>query len=174
MYNKIISKPEFSLGISFGIFLIGFLFIMPLVFILNLQVGELEYLKQGLQWHELFFHNYKINLLIVMGGILLYIPSALVLVINGMVSGFFVSQSILSNNFIQLFQSVLAHALFEVPAMIISAAIGMQISIYIYFMIIKKEKLILQKRKIIFALLLMTLLTFIASLIEVSFSFLKY
>lgn len=82
------------------------------------------------------------------------------------------SQSIISNTIIDLILGIAAHSIFEIVAMIISGAISFQITAYLYYKFCKRKKVEIDIKLMIKLIAVMTLLTVIAAIIEVTFSFL--
>lgn len=170
--EKMINNYKKRILLSIMIYFIGFFIIFPFIMILDMDLGVIKYVEQDNTWISYFIHNYWINILIIIGGLLFSIPSIFIMFINGMVSGFFVSQSIISNTIIDLILGIAAHSIFEIVAMIISGAISFQITAYLYYKFCKRKKVEIDIKLMIKLIAVMTLLTVIAAIIEVTFSFL--
>ncbi|WP_243290408.1 stage II sporulation protein M [Bacillus sp. FJAT-47783] len=163
----IVKNKRFSWFMSILFYFIGMGFSISIFGILQLDFGTLIDNENLKDWHVIFMHNYRINLLIISGGILLCIPTALILLINGFVSGFHIIHSIHANSFLALIERVAPHGIFEVPSTIISGALAFQLTVMIYRKLFLKTPI--NKTVYIryfYLFLLMTALTLIGALIE--------
>lgn len=86
--EKMINNYKKRILLSIMIYFIGFFIIFPFIMILDMDLGVIKYVEQDNTWISYFIHNYWINILIIIGGLLFSIPSIFIMFINGMVSGF--------------------------------------------------------------------------------------
>ena len=123
----------FFLFLIFG--LIGFLF--PIFFeeqILDL-IKELIAQTEGLGTFGLtkfiFLNNIKSSFFSMALGIFLGIFSFLILIVNGYVLGFVASKSVAVEGILVLWR-LLPHGIFEIPAVMISAGLGLKLGAYLF------------------------------------------
>lgn len=135
-------------------------------FVLNLNDGNLVFKEELGQWYSVFLHNVRIHIMIILSGILFSIPSILILIINGSIGGFFITQSILTNDFKSLIFTIFGHGLFEIPATLMSAAMSFQITALIIYRVFLKKNVSFQFRHFLYSFLIMIVFTLISSLIE--------
>ena len=86
-----------------------------------------------------FFHNLKIHLLLIIGGVLFSIPSLIILIINGLFGGFYIVQAFILGQFDSLIKTIFLHAIFEIPATLLSVVLSLQISFYLLSYSEKRE-----------------------------------
>ena len=115
--------------------LIGFLF--PIFFeeqILDL-IKELIAQTEGLGTFGLtkfiFLNNIKSSFFSMALGIFLGIFSFLILIVNGYVLGFVASKSVAVEGILVLWR-LLPHGIFEIPAVMISAGLGLKLGAYLF------------------------------------------
>ncbi|WP_071460904.1 stage II sporulation protein M [Bacillus massilinigeriensis] len=161
-----ISNFKVSFTIAFSVYLIGMLLSSVIFFLLNINEGELSFDNDLGNWFNIFLHNFRIHIFLIIGGIILSIPTIIIVFINGTVGGFYLTQSIIIDQYQDLFFMVMKHGIFEIPATLISAGISIQISSFIIRRIFIKEKVLFKDLKIWNPFLIMTLLTLIAAIIE--------
>lgn len=159
----------FTVAIYLSAILIGSLIIC----ILQPDIGNIKFTNSQNTWYSYFYHNYSINLLLIIGGILFWIPSLVILFINGLISGFFISQSVFNYQLDKLLLGIVSHGIFEIPAMILSGALGLQIAAFLYQVLIKKSPHSIKKIHLIKSFVGITILTLIAAIIETSFNLLN-
>ncbi|HDR8057806.1 TPA: stage II sporulation protein M, partial [Bacillus cereus] len=68
--------------------------------------------------------------------------------------------------FDSLIKTIFLHAIFEIPATLLSVVLSLQISFFIYYRIVKKEKFTIKLSKMLGVFLSVVLLTLIAAIIE--------
>ena len=112
-----------------------------------------------------FFHNLKIHLLLIIGGVLFSIPSLIILIINGLFGGFYIVQAFILGQFDSLIKTIFLHAIFEIPATLLSVVLSLQISFYL-LSYSEKEKFTIKLSKMLGVFLSVVLLTLIAAIIE--------
>jgi stage II sporulation protein M len=144
---KILKKNANYVWISLGIFLLFSLigFIFPGFFnpqILEL-IRELVEMTQGMNGLELicfiFLNNLQSSLFAFLFGIFFGLVPFLTLILNGYVLGFVANKSVAIDGFSVLWK-LLPHGIFEIPAVMISAGLGLKLGTYL-FQFSKRDKL---------------------------------
>ncbi|RQD69099.1 MAG: stage II sporulation protein M [Tindallia sp. MSAO_Bac2] len=150
MFFQILKKP-FSehwkwFVVSLMIFLVSLLLFKALTFIYYEEIFQLfslffddleelasEVFSGSSMWRGvriLFFNNLRASLMMLLGGIILILPLFGLIVNGGLVGA--VSALILNEGTIGLFGfyvvGILPHGIFEIPALILSGAIGLKVS----------------------------------------------
>jgi len=78
---------------------------------------------------EIFFNNLRTTIIMLLGGTFLFIP-LLILMVNGFLVGFVLRLFLEEGHSIfEFIQSLFLHSIFELPAVFISAAIGIRIGL---------------------------------------------
>ncbi|MZQ84001.1 hypothetical protein GQF01_17955 [Paenibacillus sp. 5J-6] len=135
--------------------------------ILHMDIGNLSFIKKDSTWITLFLHNLYVNGLLVLGGVLLGFPTLIILFVNSIITGFQFSQSFLTGQISELLFGIMPHGIFEIPASILSAALGFQIFGFIYTLIFSKNNTSWDFFKFAKKCVLIILLTCIAAMMEV-------
>lgn len=116
---------------------------------------------------ELFFHNLKVNLYcVVFGPITLGIYALIYLVLNFFSMGLIVSHLRTEHTWLDALSAFVIHGVFEVPAMLLSAAVGFYIPSKVVLMILKKKVVVEEIKKIVYFVAIIIVLTFIAAIVE--------
>jgi stage II sporulation protein M len=153
---------KFNLVIAIAIYIIGLIFSL----LLNMKIGELTFSNYLGPWYTIFFHNFKIHFIIMVGGIFFSIPSMIILFMNGLTGGFYIAQSLVLDQFHMLMKAIFFHGFFEIPATLLSATISLQISFFLYKRIIAQQKIPLKSLRLPWKFTGVVLLTLIAAIIE--------
>jgi stage II sporulation protein M len=175
------SKPHFVLIIMiFGLsFLLGFLFPIPPVFLEAIQqfIEDIIMKTEGLSSLQLFWFIFQNNVLTSFVGLFLglflgLIP-LLVSFVNGYVLGFVSIVSIQNLGVLSLWK-LIPHGIFELPALIISLALGLRLGSFILAESGKKMKTLKYNLKNSFRVFIFIIvpLLLIAGLIETALLFL--
>lgn len=116
---------------------------------------------------ELFFHNLKVNLYcVVFSPITLGIYALIYLVLNFFSMGLIVSHLRTEHTWLDALSTFVIHGIFEVPAMLLSAAVGFYIPSKVVLMILKKKVVVEEIKKIVYFVAIIIVLTFIAAIVE--------
>lgn len=149
------------------LFVIGIVSGVILSYIFLQNPSKLE-LNTNLSAVELFSHNYVWFIIFLFGFLTFGIINISMLLYNGGVIGFLIGYSLKTKQFIQLIIWLAPHGVFEILALIISNGFAFFILYFFYLKIIKEVKTNI-KIKFLFirSLLLITIFSIIASLLEV-------
>jgi stage II sporulation protein M len=131
-----------------------------------MDIGSLSFSKSNTGWSTYFLHNLYVNVLLVLGGILLGIPTLIILLVNSFITGFQFSQSFITGQIADLLFGIMPHGIFEIPASILSAALGFQISSFIYVRIFHRNNASWDFIKFTKQCILIIILTCIAAMME--------
>lgn len=164
--NPIKLTFKYNLKIAVTIYILSMLLSGFIFGILNIKIGEFKFSNDLGTWYTIFFHNLKIHLLLIIGGVLFSIPSLIILIINGLFGGFYIVQAFILGQFDSLIKTIFLHAIFEIPTTLLSVVLSLQISFFIYYRIVKKEKFTIKLSKMLGVFLSVVLLTLIAAIIE--------
>jgi len=125
----------FSFILFFGVGIFGYFF--PVLFeeqILNL-IKEIIAQTEGLDMVGLirfiFLNNLRSSFFAMLLGIFFGIIPFFVLIVNGYVLGFVASKTVVSEGFSILWK-LLPHGIFELPAVLISVAIGLRLGMFLF------------------------------------------
>ncbi|WP_186433765.1 stage II sporulation protein M [Staphylococcus chromogenes] len=118
----------------FGIFVcISFLvFSISLIFGVLLSQPSSKTVDYDLNFLDIFMKNLLVCVILIIGFFSLGIISLILLSINSGIFGAIFRQYYDDTSFNQFILSILPHGIFEVPALLISAAIGMSSWLYIF------------------------------------------
>lgn len=162
---------------SLGILLISWLMLMFLTILISIPILSvlfilcmiLGFLKEKIEKYILSFIHLAFIILIGLGAILILTIIFIFILINGAIIGFFFGAA--GNP--SLFIAVIPHGIFEIPAILIAAAVGMRLSFIILFPGKGKTRGVCVKgvlQDIIKISILIIILLFIAAVIEVMIS----
>lgn len=79
-------------------------------------------------YDSIFLNNFTVGLRMYFAGILFGILTALMMIVNGMIIGYFLGKG----PFLIVFLYIIPHGIFEIPALILSAAAGFTLFKFIY------------------------------------------
>jgi len=170
--NYIKNLKNYIWFVSLMLFCFGLIgFMLPIFFqeqVLNL-IKELIEKTQGLDTLNLirfiFINNLKSSFFAMIFGIFFGIAPIAVAVVNGYVLGFVANKAVISGG-VSVLWRLLPHGIFELPAVLISIAIGLKLGIsFIYNCIIEYNKNLTKLS--IFLLILLSILFFPISIIIV-------
>ena len=128
--NPIKLTFKYNLKIAVTIYILSMLLSGFIFGILNIKIGEFKFSNDLGTWYTIF-HNLKIHLLLIIGGVLFSIPSLIILIINGLFGGFYIVQAFILGQFDSLIKTIFLHAIFEIPATLLSVVLSLQISFYL-------------------------------------------
>lgn len=121
--------------LSFSIYSFGFFLSLVLTLILNFSFGKMDFTNEidlgG--WQEIFIHNVSIDLMIIGGGLLLGIPAIFILIINGLLLGALLGQSIINDQWFYFIATIAPNGVFEMIGFILSGSIFIQIARQLVF-----------------------------------------
>ncbi|MBH5316316.1 stage II sporulation protein M [Paenibacillus sp. GSMTC-2017] len=113
----LLSSILFSSGLFMGVLLGSFVNIHP----------DLYYRPgQDIAWYNLALNNIAVALLIAGTGILLSIPTIIMLLFNGIMIGFIIMLSAAVHSYPTLLAGLLPHGILEIPALLLAGAIGLR------------------------------------------------
>lgn len=161
-----IAKLKNNLKIVLLIYFFSMMLSSLIVFILNIKEGYLTFNNNLGDWIDIFFHNLKIHVLLIFGGIIFSIPSIIILIFNGLISGFYISQSIVLNESGALFKNIFMHGFLEMPATLLSVAVSLQVTYYCYSRVFKKRLVLLRNFSFHISVPIIIVLTLLAAIIE--------
>lgn len=131
----LIASVVFFVSLFLG-FLIAFIFPGILDSFLNLLTelfsSELESFAENPKWQSslmIFSRNFRVSLLLSFGGFFLGLFPIISLFINGFIVGLMIGILFLSGALILILTSLVPHAIFEIPAIIISSALGIRLGL---------------------------------------------
>lgn len=164
----------FAIGVFVFFILFGFFTIPPRELELKLieQLKEIALMFEGLGLIQtiwtIFSNNLFVCLITIVFGAILGIFPFLILLTNGYLIGY-VAQKAVSSSGILVLWRLFPHGIFELPAILISAGIGIKLGLSLF----RKGEFIttFKKSMLVFALVVFVLL-FIAAIIEGSLVFL--
>jgi stage II sporulation protein M len=125
----------FSLTLFFTIGILGFIF--PIFFIeeIKIFIQELIQLTSGMNSFELtayiIYNNIKSALLAIIFGIFFGVIPIAIIVMNGYILGFISSKAAAMEGILILWK-LLPHGIFEIPAVLLSTAIGLKLGLFLF------------------------------------------
>lgn len=131
---------KYPLLLSISIYFICTLLVLLLSLILNFSIGEMSFDKDLNGWFNIFLHNLKIDLIIILGGFFFSIPSIILLSINGFLLGGILGQGIINNEIFDLIITILPHGIMETTGFLLSSCIALEITIQLFFKKIWNKK----------------------------------
>ncbi len=156
-------------SIFFGLlgFYLGWIMMEPFVGAIETSINSrIERLFFPIVIFEFFGNNLTVSLSTAYSGILLGIPSIFSLIFNGLLLGIYFKTE---TNFIELLAFIIPHGIFEIPAIIISGAVGLYLG-HIGFKTIRgKEtigRLTESLKRSMWVLIGVTILLLVAGIIE--------
>ncbi|MEB8151649.1 stage II sporulation protein M [Staphylococcus xylosus] len=145
---------------------IGFLIGVLLYYFLEIDLGKMT-LSENLNIQDIFIHNSIYFLIAILGFITLGVVNVIMLILNAAIIGFFIAHGFKSNQVIEIVLALAPHSIFEISALLIASTFSLGYMSYIYKKLIKKRKIETKIYKhFIIVILLVLILTFIASLAE--------
>src|SRR5699024_8268072 len=76
---------------------------------------------------DIFIHNTKVQLIIIIGALFLGIPTTILLFINGFAIGMTLAQAYISGDLSKLLLHLLPHGIFEIPGFLLVAILSYQL-----------------------------------------------
>lgn len=146
--------------LSILLFVIGFISSLDIVEEANVNNQELTFL-------QLFYHNLFAGLgAILFGVVTIGIYAVLYLFLNFFSMGLIIDNLSSDHTIVEILNTFIIHGLFEIPAMIISASLGIFIPLRMIEIIRKKNGSKKDFKKILIIITIIILLTLIAAFIE--------
>jgi len=125
----------FSLALFFAIGLFGFIF--PIFFVEQIRefIQELMALTAGMNSFELtmfiIYNNIKSAFLAMIFGIVFGILPIAIIILNGYILGFISNKTVAVEGILILWR-LLPHGIFEIPAVLLSTALGMKLGLFLF------------------------------------------
>lgn len=165
MKNYLFFLSKHATIITLLTYIFGMVFSMILFLILNLDFGEITFSNDIGSSIDIFIHNTKVQLIIIIGALFLGIPTTILLFINGFAIGMTLAQAYISGDLSKLLLHLLPHGIFEIPGFLLVAILSYQLlNIFLNGNILRNFIKFLKQKKYLF--LLSLILTMIAAIIE--------
>lgn len=124
---------KYPLLLSISVYSICILLVLLLSLILNFSIGDMSFNKNLNGWFNIFLHNLKIDLIIILGGFFFSVPSIILIAINGFLLGGILGQGIINNEIVDLLLTILPHGIVETIGFLLSSCIAIEITIQLFF-----------------------------------------
>ncbi|MFW3537044.1 stage II sporulation protein M [Staphylococcus caprae] len=142
-----------------------------LYYFLDINMGK-TMVDNSLEFGEIFSHNILYFFIAFLGFLTLGVANVLLLIINGLIIGFYIGNSIHNDQFIFTMLNLLPHGVFELLALLIASTYSFYMISYSYNLLFKKEKISHNIGKITgFTAILILTLTILAAIIEINVHF---
>ena len=124
---------KYPLLLSISVYSICILLVLLLSLILNFSIGDMSFNKNLNGWFNIFLHNLKIDLIIILGGFFFSVLSIILIAINGFLLGGILGQGIINNEIVDLLLTILPHGIVETIGFLLSSCIAIEITIQLFF-----------------------------------------
>jgi stage II sporulation protein M len=177
IYLKI-TTSFFLLAILSGIFItyLSSEYSRDLLDVFSQKLFLFENLKKTPLFILIFFNNAAIALLMILSGFFFALFPIFLLFSNGEILGIVLGVTYGNIGFLTLISSLLPHGIFEFPAIILSAALGLRLGVKFFLFLVKKDIFLiyLKESLIIYVELIMPLLLLAAIIETLLFEIVKF
>jgi len=135
---------------------------------MRLPVDSLDTLASNINPISVFSNNFRASLLLIIGGLISFgVITITYLILNGITIGNVIYIDSAHNGLLHTFFLIVPHGIFEIPAIIISSLVGVQVAIIVIDALRKETKSSkVYIRRIIMLFIISTMLLFIGSIVE--------